>query len=49
MPIAILFHMLRGEETGIYYIHSTKLKICHNKRTSTNRVFRRVAKIGKSS
>ncbi|WP_371222086.1 transposase [Orientia tsutsugamushi] len=42
-------HYLKGEETGIYYIDSTKLAICHNKRTSSNRVFNRIFKIGKSS
>ncbi|WP_371222044.1 transposase [Orientia tsutsugamushi] len=42
-------HYLKGEETGIYYIDSTKLAICHNKRTSSNRVFNRFSKIGNSS
>ena len=49
LPLVIMVHYLRGEETGIYYIDSTKLQICHNKRTSSNRVFGRIAKIGKSS
>ncbi|KJV53938.1 transposase [Orientia tsutsugamushi] len=49
LPLAILMHYLKGEETGIYYIDATKLTICHNKRTSSNRVFNKISKIGKSS
>lgn len=49
LPLAILIHQLKGDQTGIYFIDSTKLQICHNKRTSTNRVFGKKAKIGKSS
>ncbi|KJV93347.1 transposase DDE domain protein, partial [Orientia tsutsugamushi str. UT76] len=30
-------------------IDSTKLAICHNKRTPSNRVFNKIAKIGKIS
>ncbi|BAG39977.1 transposase [Orientia tsutsugamushi str. Ikeda] len=49
LPLAILMHYLKGEETGIYYIDATKLTICHNKRTSSNRVFNKISKICKSS
>lgn len=49
MPITVLLHCLKGEETGIYYVDSTKLQICHNKRNSSNRVFKRLSAVGKSS
>lgn len=49
LPLSLMMHMLTGEETGIYFIDSTKLQICHNKRTSSNRVFGKTAKMGKSS
>ena len=42
-------HILKGEKTGIYFIDSTKLEICHKKRTSTNKVFKGLAEVGKSS
>ena len=43
--MTILIHQLRGDQSGIYFIDSTKLQICHNKRTSSNRVFGRIAEI----
>ena len=49
LPISIIMQSLYGEETGIYYIDSTKLQICHSKRTKRNKVFRNIAKIGRSS
>ena len=49
LPLCILVHQLKGDNTGIYFIDSTKLQICHNKRTNSNRVFGRKAKMGKSS
>lgn len=49
LPLVIMMQLLKGEETGLYFIDSTKLSICHNKRTNSNRVFGRIAKIGMSS
>ncbi len=34
-----MLQLFRGEETGSYCIDSTKLSICHTKRTNSNKVF----------
>ena len=49
LPPLILMHLFKGEKNGTYFIVSTKLQICHNKRTGSNRVFKGLAKLGKSS
>lgn len=49
LPLLLLIHCLKGERNSIYFIDSTKLQICHNKRTSSNRTFKRIAKVGRSS
>lgn len=38
-----------GEHTGLYYIDSTTLRICHNKRIYRNKVFKGIARRGKST
>ena len=35
--------------TGNYIIDSTSIKVCHNKRISSNKIFKGVGKIGKST
>lgn len=45
---AYLLH-LRGELTGIAFIDSTSIKVCHNKRIYRNKVFRGLAKRGKTT
>lgn len=49
LPLALILQLLKGESAGIYFIDSTKLSICHNKRTGNNRVFGKLAKVGMSS
>jgi hypothetical protein len=49
MPLNILIHLLFGEHTGIYFIDSTTIKACHNKRRYSNKVFLGLAKSSKSS
>lgn len=49
MPLNMLIHLLFGQETGIYFIDSTTIKACHNKRRYSNKVFKGLAKRSKSS
>jgi len=44
-----LHHCCRGECTGISFIDSTVLRVCHNKRIKRNKVFKGMAKVGKST
>jgi len=45
---AYLLHF-KGAISGISFIDSTSIKICHNKRISRNRVFKGLAKLGKTT
>ena len=47
----LLYTIISGFDkcTGINFIDSTKLAVCRNKRIYTNKVFKNVAKIGKST
>lgn len=38
-----------GKETGVYYVDSTPLAVCHNKRILRHKVFKDIAKRGKTS
>ena len=54
MPQAIfhltMFSQLKnGKKTGIYYIDSTCLPVCHLKRSKRHKLFNEVAKYGRTS
>ena len=38
-----------SDKTGLYFIDSTSLNVCHNKRINRNCVFKNLAKIGKNT
>ena len=40
VPLCVLLQCFRGEETGIYFVDSTKLAVCHNKRIKRNKFSR---------
>jgi hypothetical protein len=49
VPLCILLQNLFGEKTGIYIADATSLPVCHNKRINRNRVFKGLAKRGKTT
>jgi hypothetical protein len=49
MPMTIFMLGVKGEETGKYFVDSTKLSVCHNLRISRNKTFKGIARIGKTS
>lgn len=49
IPLSCLLQFSFGECSGVSFVDATPLKICHNERIYTNRVFRRSAKLGKST
>lgn len=44
-----LHYCCRGECTGISFIDSTVLRVCHNKRIRRNKTFKGIAEVGKST
>ena len=50
VPFMLFLHYkCKGECTGISFIDSTILRVCHNKRIKRNKVFKGFAKVGKST
>lgn len=49
VPLFAYLLQLRGMVTGIAFIDSTSIAVCHNKRIQRNRVFRLLAKRGKTT
>jgi len=48
-PLSAYLLSRLGEKTGLYYIDSTMLKACHNRRIYRHKTFRGIAERGKSS
>lgn len=48
-PLSIFTQLKAGERTGIYYIDSSCLPVCHIKRSSRHRTFEAVAEYGHTS
>ena len=49
LPLTAFLHTRFGRCTGISFIDSTPIKVCHNLRIKSNKVFRDLAKRGKTS
>jgi hypothetical protein len=49
VPLWAYLHTLQGQETGISFIDSTKLRVCANQRIHSHKVFAEQAKRGKTS
>jgi len=49
LPLIGFLNTRRGSVTGLAFVDSTKLVICHNKRAKSNKLFKDLAKFGKSS
>ena len=49
VPMIHYLSSLKGSSTGIGFIDSTSLKVCHNRRIFSHRVFKGIAQRGKTS
>lgn len=49
MPLVVFLSGLRGCETGLYYVDSTSIDVCHIKREKNHKVFKGLATKGKNS
>ena len=50
IPMMFFLNIARfGRCTGITFVDSTKIAVCHTKRITRNKVFQDIAKLGKSS
>ncbi len=49
MPLCVYLQTRTGAQTGIAFIDSTSLVVCHNRRIHSHKVFKTIARRGKTS
>lgn len=49
IPLSAYLYSRQGEKTGLYYVDSMPLQVCHNKRIPRHRTFQDIAQRGKTS
>lgn len=49
MPLTVFLSGLKGRETGLYYVDSTSIEVCHIKREKNHKVFKNLATKGRNS
>jgi len=49
LQLCVYLSNRKGEMTGVSFIDSTPIMVCHSKRISNNKVFKGLAKLGKST
>ena len=49
VPLYYFSQILKGEKTGVYFIDSTTIEVCHIKREKQNKVFKDLAEKSKST
>ncbi len=49
LPLCYLSQLFKGEETGIYFVDSTPIEVCHIKRANRNKTFKNLALKSKST
>jgi hypothetical protein len=49
LPLCCYLNSCKGENSGISFVDSTRIVLCGNKRISRNKVFKDIAKLGKST
>lgn len=49
LPLTLLIYSIKKEHTGIYFVDSTPIEVCHIKRMHSNKVFSGLAKKSKTT
>jgi hypothetical protein len=49
LPLCVYLNQRKGEATGVAFIDATSIVVCHNRRIYSHKVFKKLAKRGKTS